>query len=422
MRSSAISKFYRLSVEDRIKKVANFADLNQEEIDILRNNGSLPTEVSDHMVENFLSNIEIPMGIATNFMINGIDYLIPMAIEEPSVIAACSNAAKIARASGGFTSFSTDPLMIGQIQLLDIPSPEIATVKIQLHKQELLSMANEKSKTLSSMSAGAKDLYTTYYESPKEMLIVNLIVDVRDAMGANIVNSMCEHISSKVEELTGGRANLRILTNLSDLRISYSFARFKSDLIGGEDVSRRIVEAYEFAAQDIHRAATHNKGVMNGVDAVLLATLNDWRAVEAGAHAYHSITGYKPFTRFRLDKNGDLLGSIKLPIAVGTVGGATRSVPKAQITRKILGVKSSSEFANIIAAVGLAQNFAALRALADEGIQKGHMKLHSRNLAISAGATGRIIDVISERMIQEGNISLTRAREILNSIRNEQNE
>lgn len=422
MRSSAISKFYRLSVEDRIKKVANFADLNQEEIDILRNNGSLPTEVSDHMVENFLSNIEIPMGIATNFMINGIDYLIPMAIEEPSVIAACSNAAKIARASGGFTSFSTDPLMIGQIQLLDISSPEIATVKIQLHKQELLSMANEKSKTLSSMSAGAKDLYTTYYESPKEMLIVNLIVDVRDAMGANIVNSMCEHISSKVEELTGGRANLRILTNLSDLRISYSFARFKSDLIGGEDVSRRIVEAYEFAAQDIHRAATHNKGVMNGVDAVLLATLNDWRAVEAGAHAYHSITGYKPFTRFRLDKNGDLLGSIKLPIAVGTVGGATRSVPKAQITRKILGVKSSSEFANIIAAVGLAQNFAALRALADEGIQKGHMKLHSRNLAISAGATGRIIDVISERMIQEGNISLTRAREILNSIRNEQNE
>ncbi len=422
MRSSAISKFYRLSVEDRIKKVANFADLNQEEIDILRNNGSLPTEVSDHMVENFLSNIEIPMGIATNFMINGKDYLIPMAIEEPSVIAACSNAAKIARASGGFTSFSTDPLMIGQIQLLDIPSPEIATVKIQLHKQELLSMANEKSKTLSSMNAGAKDLYTTYYESPKEMLIVNLIVDVRDAMGANIVNSMCEHISSKVEELTGGRANLRILTNLSDLRISYSFARFKSDLIGGEDVSRRIVEAYEFAAQDIHRAATHNKGVMNGVDAVLLATLNDWRAVEAGAHAYHSIAGYKPFTRFRLDKNGDLLGSIKLPIAVGTVGGATRSVPKAQITRKILGVKSSSEFANIIAAVGLAQNFAALRALADEGIQKGHMKLHSRNLAISAGATGRIIDVISERMIQEGNISLTRAREILNSIRNERNE
>lgn len=409
-----MSGFHKLPIEERLKRVAEFAGLNAEEADVLGSSGSLPQEVADHLVENYITNMEIPMGIATNFTINGKDYLIPMAIEEPSVIAGCSHAAKIARESGGFTAHSTEPLMIGQIQIMELNSPDTATIEIYRHKEELLKMANEKSRTLSSLNAGAKDLYTVKYESPEAMLILNLVVDVRDAMGANVVNTMCEYIAQKIEEITGGRVNLRILTNLTDMRMSFAVARFRKDLIGGSEIARNIVEAYNFAVADIHRAATHNKGVMNGVDAVLIATLNDWRAVEAGVHSYYAGKGYGPFTEFKLDASGDVIGSIKLPMAVGTVGGSTRSVPKASIARKILGVENSMELGEVIASVGLAQNFAAIRALASEGIQKGHMKLHSRNLAISAGATGELVDRISESMVKEGNVSLSRAKELLN--------
>lgn len=413
MGSSAISGFHKLSVDERIKLVADFAGLSEEELKQLKIEGSLPSDTADHLVENYITNMEVPMGIATNFRINGKDYLIPMAIEEPSVIAGCSHAAKIARESGGFTSYSTDPLMVGQIQILDLESQDLASTEILKHKEELLKMANEKSKTLSSLNAGAKDLTTVKYESPRDMLILNLIIDVRDAMGANIVNSMCEYIAPRIEEITGGRVNLRILTNLSDLRLSHSEAKFRCDLIGGKEVARNIIEAYDFARADRHRAATHNKGVMNGVDAVLIATLNDWRAVEAGVHSYYSKDGYAPFTEYHLDENGDVIGSITIPLAVGTVGGSTRAVPKAAIARKILGVETSGEFGYVVASVGLAQNFAAIRALASEGIQKGHMKLHSRNLAISAGAKGDLIESISERMVKEGNISLSRAKELM---------
>lgn len=416
MRDSAISGFHRLTVDERIRLVAEFSGLTEEEIDVLNKTGSLSREIGDHLVENYISSMELPMGIATNFKINGKDYLIPMAIEEPSVIAGCSHAAKIARQSGGFTSDSTDPLMIGQIQILDLESPESATDALVKHKKELLDQANTRSNTLRSLNAGARDLFTVKYEFPEEMLILNLIVDVRDAMGANIVNSMCEYIAPEVEKITGGRVNLRILTNLTDLRVSHSEAKFSKDLIGGPQVASAIVEAYNFAVADEHRAATHNKGVMNGIDAVLIATLNDWRAVEAGAHAFHSRKGYGPFTEFRLDENGDVIGSITIPLAVGTVGGATRAVPKAAVARKIIGVKSSGEFGEVLASVGLAQNFAAIRALASEGIQKGHMKLHSRNLAISAGASGDLIDEIADRMVKEETITLSRAKELLEEL------
>lgn len=413
---SSISKFNRLTIDERVKEVVNFAELTAEDVNTLKNNGSLPREIADRMIENYVTNIEIPMGIATNFLINGKDHLIPMAIEEPSVIAGCSYAAKIARKTGGFTSHSSESLMIGQIQVLDIPSSTSAVNELYKGKEEIINIANEKSKTLTALGAGARDLYTVRYDKPKEMLVVNLVVDVRDAMGANIVNSMCEHIAPKIEDITKGRTNLKIVSNLSDLRISTSTAKFRSDLIGGSRVVENFIDAYNFARADIHRAASHNKGIMNGVDAVLLATLNDWRAVEAGAHSYFSRDGYGPFTEYRIDENGDIVGSIKIPLSLGLIGGSTRSAPKSVIARKILGVNSSREFADVVAAVGLAQNFAALRALSNEGIQKGHMKLHSRSIAISAGAIGEQVDRVSSILISEGNISLSRAKEVLDRL------
>ncbi|MCL4334848.1 MAG: hydroxymethylglutaryl-CoA reductase, degradative [Candidatus Thermoplasmatota archaeon] len=413
MKNSALKDFHKKHLKERIRLVADFANLSQGDVDVLEGRRNLSLETAESMVENFVTKIEIPMGIATNFLINGKDYLIPMAIEEPSVIAACSYAAKIARQSGGFTCYASDPLMIGEIQIIDIPNPDYARITLMKNREKLLEMANEKSKSLSQMKAGAKDLYITGYHDDQDVLVLNLLVDVRDAMGANIVNTMCEYIAPAVEEISGGKVNLRILSNLSDRRMVHCSATFKTDLIGGKEVSRRIVKAYSFAKNDIHRAATHNKGIMNGIDAVLIATLNDWRAVEAGAHSYASMGGYGPLTRFALDSKGDVIGSISIPMAVGTVGGSMRSSPVAMVSMKILGVGSSSEFAQVLASVGLAQNFAAVRALANEGIQHGHMKLHSRNIAIAAGAKGELVDIISSRMVKEKNISPSRAVELL---------
>ncbi len=417
-KKSPVEGFRHLTVGERITMISSMTGLTQEEERLLSNTGGLPVEIAEHIIENVFSTIEIPLGLATNFLINGKDFLIPMAVEEASVVAACSNAAKIARASGGFTAWSTEPLMIGQIQLTDIEDLDAATVALQQNREKILEAANEKSTTLRSLGAGAKEILVRRVDGLDRQLILHLLVDVREAMGANIVNTMCEHVSPIIEEITGGEVILRILSNLSDRRMAYSSAVFPSRLIGGEDVARRIIKAYEFARFDPYRAATHNKGIMNGIDAVLLATYNDWRAVEAGAHSFAASTGrYSSLTRFSLNPDGDILGEISIPLAVGTVGGATKSIPKAVVTRKILNVKDSREFAQVLASVGLAQNFAAVRALSAEGIQMGHMSLHSKNIAISAGARGEEIDQISKTMILEKNISISRASELLKTLR-----
>lgn len=416
-KTSEISGFYKLTPEERAQVVARFAGLNDSDIEEISKTGSLPLDLADKLIENVISTVELPVGIAVNFLINGRDYLIPMAIEEASVVAACSNAAKIARASGGFQSTSSDPVMIGQVQLMGCGDFEKVREAIEEHKGEILDLANSRSRTLSSMKAGARDLEVRKINDPEGSIVLHLKVDVRDAMGANVVNSMCEAVAPFLESITGCKTNLRILSNLTPDRIARSKAKFRKDLIGGEEVVKRIIRSYEMADVDPYRAATHNKGIMNGVDAVILATMNDWRSAEANAHTYNNLSGHLSLTRYSQDENGDLIGEIEIPVAVGTVGGSTNTVKKAAIFRKILSVGSSSEFAQVLAAVGLAQNFAALRALSAEGIQKGHMGLHARSLAVSVGAKGDEIDRISETMVSEGNISMARARDLLESIR-----
>jgi hydroxymethylglutaryl-CoA reductase len=421
-RSSEISGFYKLSVDERLKILESFSDLSPEEIETLRMQGSLGTELADRLIENVVSTLELPVGIAPNFRINGKDYLIPMAIEEASVVAACSNAARIARVSGGFVSESTEPIMIGQIQIVKYDSLEKLKSTILEHETDIITLANTRSRTLSSLGAGAKGIEIRTLDDPQKSVVVHLLIDVRDAMGANVVNSMCETVAPYLEEITGCRTNLRILSNLTPHRVSRSRAIFKRDLIGGEAVVDNIISAYQMANVDPFRAATHNKGIMNGIDAVLLATLNDWRSAEANAHTYHVLTGNYSLTRFSKTPEGDLMGEIEIPIAVGTVGGSTNTVKKAAIYRKILGVENSREFANVLAAVGLAQNFAAVRALSSEGIQKGHMSLHARSLAASVGAEKEEIDLISDTMIKNGTISMSKARELLEDIRKRTNK
>ncbi len=421
-RSSEISGFYKLSVDERLKILESFSDLSPEEIETLRMQGSLGTELADRLIENVVSTLELPVGIAPNFRINGKDYLIPMAIEEASVVAACSNAARIARVSGGFVSESTEPIMIGQIQIVKYDSLEKLKSTILEHETDIITLANTRSRTLSSLGAGAKGIEIRTLDDPQKSVVVHLLIDVRDAMGANVVNSMCETVAPYLEEITGCRTNLRILSNLTPHRVSRSRAIFKKDLIGGEAVVDNIISAYQMANVDPFRAATHNKGIMNGIDAVLLATLNDWRSAEANAHTYHVLTGNYSLTRFSKTPEGDLMGEIEIPIAVGTVGGSTNTVKKAAIYRKILGVENSREFANVLAAVGLAQNFAAVRALSSEGIQKGHMSLHARSLAASVGAEKEEIDLISDTMIKNGTISMSKARELLEDIRKRTNK
>ena len=416
-KTSEISGFYKLTPEERAQVVARFAGLNESDIEEISKTGSLPLDLADKLIENVISTVELPVGIAVNFLINGRDYLIPMAIEEASVVAACSNAAKIARASGGFQSTSSDPVMIGQVQLMGCGDFGKVREAVEEHKGEILDLANSRSRTLSSMKAGARDIEIRKINDPEGSIVLHLKVDVRDAMGANVVNSMCEAVAPFLESITGCKTNLRILSNLTPDRIARSKAKFRKDLIGGEEVVKRIIRSYEMADVDPYRAATHNKGIMNGVDAVILATMNDWRSAEANAHTYHNLSGHLSLTRYSQDENGDLIGEIEIPVAVGTVGGSTNTVKKAAIFRKILSVGSSSEFAQVLAAVGLAQNFAALRALSAEGIQKGHMGLHARSLAVSVGAKGDEIDRISETMVSEGNISMARARDLLESIR-----
>jgi len=417
-KTSELSGFYKLSPEKRLKIVRELAGLSKEEAELLRKTGALELEQANRMIENVIGTTELPLGIATNFLINNRDYLIPMAIEEPSVVAAASNAAKIARSSGGFFTESTPPIMVGQIQLVDVKNPVKVREKILEAKERILAKANEQDPILVKLGGGAKDIEVrvlTTHLGP--MTIIHLLIDVRDAMGANVINTMCEAVAPLIEELTGGRVFLRIVSNLATYRLARAKAVFTKKALGGEEVVDGILQAYAFAAADPYRCATHNKGVMNGIIAVALATANDTRALEAGAHAYAAMGGaYKPLTHWERTVEGDLFGRIELPVAVGTIGGATAVHPVAKICRKILGVQSARELGEVMAAVGLAQNLAAMRALATVGIQAGHMKLHAQNIAAMAGAKGELIDKVAARLVEERKIRVDRAKEILEEL------
>jgi len=417
-KSSKISGFYKLSPQERLKIVTEYSGLTEEEASSISATGSLSLEAADRMVENLIGIMEVPMGVAVNFLINGRDYLIPMAIEEPSVIAAASNAAKMAREGGGFITSSTGPVMIGQIQTVGIADPNGARLNILEKKEELIRRANEVDPILVKFGGGAKDVEVRVIDTPGgKMVITHLIVDCRDAMGANAVNTMAETVAPYIGELTGGRVYLRIISNFADKRLMRAKAVFTKETIGGEEVVDGILAAYHFAAGDPYRAATHNKGIMNGVTAAVLATGNDTRAIEAGAHVYASRSGvYRPLSCYEKSANGDLVATIEMPMAVGLVGGATKTNPIARAAVKILGVKTATEMGEVFAALGLAQNFAAMRALATEGIQRGHMELHSRNVAIQAGATGDMVDKIALVMVREKKVRADRAKELLNEM------
>ena len=414
-KSSDYSGFYKLPITERLKLIKEFAALSDDEVALLQKPGALGFDVANRMIENLVGIMPVPLGVAVNFLINGTDRVIPMAIEEPSVIAAASNAAKMARAKGGFHATSTDPVMIGQIQIVGVQDAHRARFEILAHKSEILKHANEQDPVLVSLGGGARDLEVRIIDTfLGKMLIPELLVDCRDAMGANAVNTMVEAVAPIVEQVSGGRVHLRIISNLAVKRLARAKATFTEEALGGEDVVDGIVKAYAFAAADPYRCATHNKGIMNGASAVVLATGNDTRAIEAGAHAYAARSGhYTSLTTWEKDSNGDLVGTIEMPMAVGIVGGATASNPVAKLCMKILGIKSAKELAETIVSVGLAQNLAALRALSAEGIQRGHMNLHARNIAVSAGATGDLIDKVSEQMVAERKIRVDRAKELL---------
>ncbi len=418
-KTSRIPGFHKLPLEERIRILKEFAGLSDEDIEVLKKTGALGLDVAERMIENVVGTLELPLGIATNFLINGKDYLIPMAIEEPSVVAAASNAAKMCRTGGGLFARATDSLMISQIQLVKVPSPRTAVYRIIERRQEIIELANSTDPVLIKLGGGVRDVEVRIIDSPLgPMVVTHLIVDVKDAMGANTVNTMAEAVAPLLEKWTGGKVYLRIVSNLADRRLVRVWTRVPKDAVGGENVVDGIVYAWAFAAADPYRAATHNKGIMNGIIAVALATGQDTRALEAGAHAYATRRGkYEPLSVWEKDENGDLVGYLEMPMAVGIVGGATRVNPVAKVSLKILGVKTARELAEIMGAVGLAQNLAALRALATEGIQKGHMKLHARQLAISAGAVGDEVDKVVEEMIKEGVIRIDKAKEILEKIR-----
>jgi hydroxymethylglutaryl-CoA reductase len=417
-KSSRLPGFYKLSLEERVAVVGEWAALDEFEQALLLEQG-LPAAQANHMVENAIGTFSLPMGVAANFLINGRDYLIPMAIEEPSVLAAVSSAAKLIRLGGGFETETTEPVMIGQVQILDVPDMEAAVRALEDNEAELSETANAFSQSIVRRGGGMRGIeIRPFYDSPVgPMLIVHLLYDCRDAMGANAVNTAAEQVAPLIAELTGGRIHLRILSNLSDRRLATARCRIPVAAFGNgqeSDVPRLIEEANAFAVVDPYRATTHNKGIMNGVDAVCIATGNDWRAIEAGAHAFAARSGtYRSLTDWHVEENGDLFGELTLPLAVGIVGGATKVHPTAKVALKILGVNSAGELAQIMAAVGLAQNLAAIKALATTGIQKGHMRLHARQVALAAGADEDQVEYIARQLARENNIRVSRAREIL---------
>jgi hydroxymethylglutaryl-CoA reductase len=415
MKSSEYSGFYKLPVSERVQLVSKFAGLNDEEANLLQESGALDLEVANHMIENVIGVMPVPLGVAVNFLINGRDIIVPMAIEEPSVVAAASNAAKMTRTKGGFHATTTEPVMIGQIQIVGVKDASRARFEILSRKEEVLKRANDQDPVLVSLGGGARDLEARIIDTfLGKMIIAELLVDCRDAMGANAVNTMAESVAPLLERISGGRVYLRIISNLAVKRLARAKAIFPKEALGGEEVVDGIVNAYAFAAADPFRCATHNKGIMNGVTAVVLATGNDTRAIEAGAHAYAARSGqYTPLTTWEKNAEGDLVGTLEMPMAVGIVGGATASNPVAKLALKILGIKAAHELAEVIVSVGLAQNLAALRALSAEGIQRGHMSLHARNIAIGVGATGDLVDKIAAQMVEERKVRVDRAKELL---------
>lgn len=415
---SDINGYYKLSVEERFERLVQETGLPVEDLEGFRK-GSASMETLDGMIENVIGTFEIPVGIATNFEINGKDVLIPMATEEPSVVAAASKAAKIARIKGGFRAKASDPVMIGQVQLTSLPDPQDAVAKVKAAKEELMELANSKDPMLIKFGGGCKDIRVRYLEGDMgPMVVLHLIVDCRDAMGANAVNTMAEAISPVIEKMTGGKVVLRIISNLAVHRISRASAVFSKDEVGGEEGVDLILWALSLAKVDPFRAATHNKGVMNGISAVVRATGNDTRAIEAGVHAYASYERvYGPVTDYHKNDDGDLVGNIDIPVPIGLIGGATKVHPSAKAAIKLLGVSTSQELGEVLACVGLAQNFAALRALSQEGIQRGHMKLHARNLALQAGASGDQVEEVVTRMISSGKVTASSAVEMLELIR-----
>jgi hydroxymethylglutaryl-CoA reductase len=424
MITSRIPGFYNLPLDERLDKLTAAAGLSPDELAPFRTSGGLADDQADHMVENAIGTFGLPLGIGLNFVVNGREVLVPMAIEEPSVVAGASFMAKLARAGGGFSATTSAPEMIGQMQVLDLRNLAAARAALLEHKDELVAEADAIDPVLKKLGGGARDLEIRVIEASPigPFLVLHLIYDVRDAMGANAVNTACERLAPRVEAITGGRVHLKILSNLADRRLAKAACKIPVkelafDNFSGEQVRDGVIEAWAFAAADPYRAATHNKGIMNGVDAVVIATGNDWRAIEAGAHAYAARSGrYTSLSTWGKDAEGDLTGELEMPLAVGIVGGATKVHPAAKAALKLMGVKSAAELAGIIASVGLAQNLAALRALATEGIQRGHMSLHARQVAIAAGATGDMIEKVAAQMVAEKTVRIDRAEEILKAL------
>jgi hydroxymethylglutaryl-CoA reductase len=424
MTSSRIPGFYKHTLEERHAKIADASHLTLEDL-VPFSDGGLSPEAANHMIENVIGLHALPLGIGLNFQVNGKDVLVPFAIEEPSVVAGASFMAKLVRAGGGFQTTTSEPHMIGQMQVLDVDGVHSARLKIYEYKAALLAEADEIDPVLKKFGGGARDLEVRVIEDSPigPFLVVHLIYDVRDAMGANAVNTACERLAPRIEKITGGRVHLRILSNLADRRLARARCAIPVEELAfgdytGQKVRDGIIAAWAFAAVDPYRAATHNKGIMNGVDAVVIATGNDWRAIEAGAHAYAARTGvYTSLSTWGKDSAANLVGTLEMPMAVGIVGGATKVHPAAQAAVKMMGVKTASELAGIIVSVGLAQNLAALRALATEGIQRGHMTLHARQVAIAAGALGDQIDKVAAQMVSEKTVRIDRAEEILKNIK-----
>jgi hydroxymethylglutaryl-CoA reductase len=424
--NSRLGGFYQLNPSERLQAIKSFDGLCDEDLRQLQGgSGVLTIERADKMIENVVGTFNLPLGVATNFQINGRDVLIPMVVEEPSIVAGASYAAKLVRVGGGFQASSTAPVMIGQVQLVGVSSPHSARHDILAHKAAILALANRQSTSLLALGGGAQDVEVRMFESSPmgPMLVVHLLIDCRDAMGANAINTMVEAVAPLLEQISGGRAYLRILSNLSDRRLARARAvvppaALERDGLSGEEVVEGILWAYAFAAVDPYRATTHNKGILNGIDPVLIATGNDWRAVEAGAHAYAARGAqYTSLSVWERDADGNLVGTLEMPLAVGIVGGATKVHPAAQAALKLLGVQHANELAEICACAGLASNLAAMRALATEGIQRGHMSLHARQVALAAGAHGVEVDEIAGRMIAERAVKPARAAALLSELR-----
>jgi hydroxymethylglutaryl-CoA reductase len=419
--SSRIAGFHKSDLAQRIESVAQFASLTSDERALLLNTGNLPVEMADHLIENFVGTMNIPVGIATNMKIDGRDRLIPMATEESSVVAAVCNAARQCYDSGGFITSMSGTEMIAQIQLTQVSDPQHARIKILEREDEIRALCNDCDPILLKLGGGFRGLEVRVIDTRGgPMVITHLIVDTRDAMGANAVNTMAEKVAPRIAEWTLGKSNLRILSNLADRRLARARCIWPLDSLGGADVRDGMLAAYHFADADPYRAATHNKGIMNGISAVVMATGNDTRAVEAGAHAYAARHGrYGSLTRWEITADGDLAGSIEVPMAVGLIGGATKLHPMAKLGLKVLGVTSAEELARIIAAVGLAQNFSAMKALATTGIQKGHMALHAQNIAMMAGAVGDEVAAVARVLVAKGTVRIDVAEAELKTLRHQ---